>query len=71
MLGITAEFDTKEELPCLQAMHGTTKDEDLFEQVILVMNKFELSFEKLSGLTTDGAPAMVGQQKGLTLLVKK
>ena len=31
--GITAEFDTSEELLSLQAMHGTTKGEDLFEQV--------------------------------------
>ena len=54
MCGITAEFG----------------GEDLFEQVVLAMNKFEL-LEKLSGLTTDGAPAMVGPQKGLTALVKK
>jgi len=69
--GITAEFDTSEELLSLQAMHGTTKGEDLFEQVVLAMNKFELQFDKLSGLATDGAPAMVGAQKGLTALVKK
>uniref|UniRef100_UPI0035901BC1 general transcription factor II-I repeat domain-containing protein 2-like n=1 Tax=Myxine glutinosa TaxID=7769 RepID=UPI0035901BC1 len=69
--GITAEFDTREELLSLQAMHGTTKGEDLFEQVVLAMNKFELQFDKLSGLATDGAPAMVGAQKGLTALFKK
>ena len=54
--GITTEFETKEELLSLQAMHGTTKGEDLFNQVILAMNNFELPFE-LSGITTDGAPA--------------
>uniref|UniRef100_UPI00358F8063 general transcription factor II-I repeat domain-containing protein 2A-like n=1 Tax=Myxine glutinosa TaxID=7769 RepID=UPI00358F8063 len=70
-VGITAEFDTREELLSLQAMHGTTKGEDLFEQVVLAMNKFELQFDKLSGLATDGAPAMVGVQKGLTALFKK
>ena len=52
-------------------MHGTTKGEDLFNQVIMAMNNFELPFEKLSGIATDGAPAMVGAQKGLTALVKK
>ena len=67
--GITSEFETKEELLSLQAMHGTTKGEDLFNQVIVAMNNFELPFEKLSG--TDGAPAMVGAKKGLTALVKK
>ena len=35
------------------------------------MKKLELTFEKLSGLTTDGAPAMVGSQKGLIAFVKK
>ena len=69
--GITSEFETKEELLSLQAMHGTTKGEDLFNQVIVAMNNFELPFEKLSGIATDGAPAMVGAQKGLTALVKK
>jgi hypothetical protein len=29
--GITAEFNTREELPSLEAMHGTTRGEDLFE----------------------------------------
>ncbi|KAI7789328.1 putative general transcription factor II-I repeat domain-containing protein 2-like [Triplophysa rosa] len=67
MRGITAEFETTEELLSLQAMHGTTKGEDLFKQVVLALNKFELPFEKLSGL----APAMLGPQKGLTALIKK
>ena len=35
------------------------------------MEKLELKFEKLSGLTADGAPAMVGSQKGLVAIVKK
>lgn len=35
------------------------------------MKKLELTFEKLSGLTTDGAPAMVGSRKGLIAFVKK
>lgn len=69
--GITAEFDTKEELLSLRAMHGTTKGEDLFKEVIAVMSNFALRFEKLSGIATDGAPAMVGTQKGLTALIKK
>lgn len=69
--GITAEFDIREELLSLEAMHGTTRGEDLFERLVLSMKKLELTFEKLSGLTTDGAPAMVGSQKGLVAFVKK
>lgn len=53
-------------------MHGTTRGVDLFETLTLSMKKkIELTFEKLSGLTTDGAPAMVGLQKGLIVFVKK
>lgn len=69
--GINAEFDTREELLSLEAMHGTTTGEDLYERLVLSMKKLELTFEKLSGLTTDGAPAMVGSQKGLIAFVKK
>ncbi|XP_016061495.1 PREDICTED: general transcription factor II-I repeat domain-containing protein 2B-like isoform X1 [Miniopterus natalensis] len=69
--GITAEFDTREELLSLEALHGATRGEDLFERLVLSMKKLELTFGKLSGLTTDGAPAMVGSQKGLIAFVKK
>nr|KAF6426422.1 hypothetical protein HJG59_009130 [Molossus molossus] len=69
--GIIAEFDTREELLSLEAMQGTTRGEDLFERLVLSMEKLELTFEKLSGLITDGALAMVGSQKGLIAFVKK
>ena len=45
--------------------------EGLFEKLVSTMSKFELQFEKLSGLTIDGGPAMVGSKKRLTTLVKK
>ena len=69
--GITAEFDTREELLSLEAMHGTTTGEDLFQRLVSCMEKFQLTFEKLSGLTTDGAPAMVGSKNELVAFVKK
>lgn len=49
-------------------MHGTIKGEDLFDQAV-AMNNFDLPFKKLSSITIDGAPAIVGAQKGLTALV--
>ncbi|XP_070409546.1 general transcription factor II-I repeat domain-containing protein 2A-like [Nothobranchius furzeri] len=57
--GITVDFETEEELLSLQAMHSTTKGEDLFQQVVVAMNNFELPFKKMSGIATDGAPAML------------
>ena len=52
-------------------MHGTTRGEDLFEKLLLAMRKFNLPFEKLGEIATDGAPAMVGSQKGSTALLEK
>ena len=51
-------------------MPETTSGEDFFEKLLLAMRKFNLPFEKFSGVSRDGAPAMVGSQKGLTTLVK-
>jgi len=69
--GVTSDFKRHEDLLSLEPMHGTTCGEDLFEKLLLAMRKFNLPFEKLSGLTTDGPPAMVGSRKGLSALVKK
>ena len=51
-------------------MHGTTTGEDLFKILVSSIEKLELTFEKLSGLTTDGAPAIIGLQKELVAFVK-
>ena len=69
--GVTSGFKIHEDLLSLESMHGTTRSEDLFEKLLLAMGKFNLPFEKLGGIATDGAPAMVGSQKGLTALLKK
>ena len=52
-------------------MHGTTTGEDLFQRHVSSMEKFQLRFEKLSGFTTVGDPAMVGSKKVLVAFVKK
>ena len=44
-------------------MKSTTTEEDITKEVLKVSEKFRLDPKKLSGLTTDGAPAMVGKQK--------
>ena len=53
--GITAEFDTREEVLSLEAMHGTTTGEDLFKRLVSSMEKLEPTFEKLIVLNTETA----------------
>nr|XP_006115076.1 general transcription factor II-I repeat domain-containing protein 2A-like [Pelodiscus sinensis]XP_025036450.1 general transcription factor II-I repeat domain-containing protein 2A-like [Pelodiscus sinensis] len=69
--GITSVFKIQEDLLSLVPMHDSIRGEDVFEKVISAVHGYQLSFEKLSGLTTNGAPAMVESQKGLVALVKK
>ena len=52
-------------------MHGTTRGEDLLQKLFQALDKFNLPLDKLSGVATDGAPAMVGKHKGLVSLLKK
>ena len=61
----------QEDLLSLEPVHETTHGEDLFEKLFLAMRKLNFPFEKLGGLTTGGAPPMIGLQKGLTALAKK
>ena len=62
--GVTDDFEVEEELLDLSSMKSTTTGEDITKEVLKVSEKFRLDPKKLSGLTTDGAPAMVGKHKG-------
>lgn len=52
-------------------MHGTTTGHDLYEEVSRCVNEMELPWEKLVGLTTDGAPAMRGHRSGLVAKIRE
>ena len=65
--GVTKGFEVVEELLDLCSMKGTTTGQDIFDEIKHVMMKFE----KLCGITTDGAPAMIGKHKGFTSLMRK
>ena len=63
--GVDSSLCITEELLGLKSMHGTTTGKDIFEMVSKCITKMSLPWNKLVGLTTDGAPAMCGQKSGL------
>ena len=51
-------------------MKGTVKGEDILREVKETLIKFDLSEDKICGITTDGAAAVTGRNKGFVSLLK-
>ena len=49
-------------------MKGTTTGEDFFGELKKSLLKYNLPFSKLIGITTDGAPTMMGKRKSVGAL---
>ncbi|RXN31311.1 general transcription factor II-I repeat domain-containing 2-like protein [Labeo rohita] len=69
--GVNETFEVTQELAGIETLSGTTKGQDLFFAVERVLEKNELKWEKMAGITTDGAAAMVGRKSGLATLVSQ
>jgi len=69
--GVTSNFEIDENLLSLEPMHGNTRGEDVLQKLLQALDKLNLPFDKLCGVVTDGAPAMVGKHKGVVSLLKK
>ena len=54
-----------------QPLETTSKAVNVFQMLIDFFHKTELSWSKLVGVCTDGAPAMIGANFGLISLVKQ
>ena len=63
---VTVGFDVVEESLDMAILHSTITGQDICKNVIRVVEKIELNPAKLCGLTTDGAPFMIGRTNGLT-----
>jgi hypothetical protein len=68
--GVDVHFNKTEELAALYPLKDTTCSRDLLGAVTSTLNGFSLQLNNLSGLTTDGAPAMVGKHEGLVKLIE-
>ena len=64
---IDSELTITEELPSLVPMKGTATGKDLFVAVLKVMVDFNQDYNMLKGITTDGAPMMMGKNNGLAV----
>ena len=68
--GIMPNLNIVEELVQLMAMNDTTAGKDIFIALQRVLTDMKLDLSKLISVTTDGAPAMVGQEKGVVFLLE-
>ena len=66
-----ADERINEEFLFCQPFETTSKAVDVFQMLIDFFDKTELSWSKLVGVCTDGAPAMIGANSGLISLVKQ
>ncbi|KAL3992366.1 KRAB domain-containing zinc finger protein [Sarotherodon galilaeus] len=69
--GVYSSLTVTEEFLALRPMHGTTTGQDLYEEVSRCVNEMGLPWQKLVGLTTDGAPAMCGHRSGLVTRIRE
>ena len=69
---VNDSFQVTDEMLNLLNLKDTTREEDIFQAVEKCLDENSLNFEALSGLTTDGAPALIGKNKGsVKLLMNK
>ncbi|XP_075053814.1 general transcription factor II-I repeat domain-containing protein 2-like [Mixophyes fleayi] len=68
--GIDDEYNITEEMASLVPLKDTTKASDLYEAVKNTLQRYSLSFDNISGIATDGAPAMIGNRDVLVKLIE-
>ena len=69
--GVDDNFDVIEELLRVVPMHGQTTAQEMFCQLCDVIKNAGLPWQKLAGITTDGASSMTGKKNGLVALVQR
>lgn len=69
--GVTDDFSVHEELVGLSSLKGQTTGSDLLRGLLEKVTSLDLNLDNLVGISTDGAPAMIGKHSGLVQLLIK
>lgn len=69
--GVDCNFELTEELLTIIPMHGQTTANEIFCHLCDTLENAGLPWKSFVGITTDGAPSMIGRKNGLVALVKK
>lgn len=68
---VTKDFEIYEEMLTIRGMKDRTRGIDIFKTFESVAQDFQLDMTKLVSVTTDGAPAMLGQKSGFVGILKQ
>ncbi|KAI4455798.1 epm2a-interacting protein 1 [Holotrichia oblita] len=60
----------REELLAILHLKGNTRGEDLFKAIDEFINNSNIRYDKIVSLSTDGAPAMIGKEKGVVKKIR-
>ena len=69
--GITEDFQMLEELFAMVSLKTRTRDSDLCNALSDAIDKSNLQWSQLVGVTTDGALFVTGKKSGLVTLLRK
>lgn len=69
--GINKDFEICEQLLKVSSIYGKTRGTDIYDNLKIVLNEYELPLNKLISVTTDGAPSMVGKNIDFVALIKE
>ncbi|KAF7247962.1 Cartilage-associated protein [Varanus komodoensis] len=67
--GVDNDMNVSEELLDLQSLKDQTRGRNLFVSVCSAIDDMKLLWNKVTGIITDGTPAMAGERSGLSTLV--
>ena len=69
--GVSSNFDIFKNLIELVPLKGTTTGADILKALLQCTSNMSLDLSKLVSVTADGAPAMIGRNKGAVALLQK